>query len=192
MKPETIIGLSGRKESGKDTVFNLLVGLQSCRFAFADALKEEVCAVLGDSVLAQNLHKNHYRKLWQAWGDFRRAVNSEYWINALAFTLLRSEEPNTTIAVITDVRYPNEFEWIKSRGGFMVRVERHPPHSWWQRWTRPREHSGETALDHHKFDFIVRNHGDLDHLAREVSRLVEFIASNSNHRGKSRAALAHH
>jgi len=63
------------------------------------------------------------RKLLQWWGtEYRRVgCNKFYWVQALAETL-KCEQP--TVALITDLRFQNEFLWIKANQGFTVRVDR--------------------------------------------------------------------
>lgn len=64
------------------------------------------------------------RTLLQWWGtEYRRAEDSNYWVNKLNETLL-SEKPR--IALISDMRFPNEMSWVKSdpASGFVVRVDR--------------------------------------------------------------------
>lgn len=61
------------------------------------------------------------RGLLQWWGtEFRRNVNVQYWINKLAKTL---EKDKPEIALICDVRFPNEVEFAKQYGD-VIRVDR--------------------------------------------------------------------
>lgn len=54
------------------------------------------------------------RNLLQWWGtEFRRNVNPDYWVTKLA---KRLEKEKPEIACITDMRFPNEMEWVKKYG----------------------------------------------------------------------------
>jgi hypothetical protein len=61
------------------------------------------------------------RTLLQWWGtEYRRSVNQNYWVDK---ALKRIKEENPQIALITDVRFPNEFQCIKDLGE-VVRIDR--------------------------------------------------------------------
>lgn len=121
-------------------------------YAYADALRAEVKAAIKGAGSLKALvrrgcvgpYKNHVpdacpigctplaswvkvedgkpRTLLQWWGtDYRRAQDPEYWVKRLQETLDRD---NPEIAVITDVRFPNEAAAIKKMGGYLVKVER--------------------------------------------------------------------
>lgn len=69
--------------------------------------------------------------------------------------------------IITDVRFPNEVEAIKSRGGMLIKIE------------RPRlklskhEHSSETALDHYTdWDLVIQNDGTIVELFNKISKFI--------------------
>jgi hypothetical protein len=62
------------------------------------------------------------RTLLQWWGtNFRRAQDVNYWVRQLTARLER-EQPD--IALITDVRFPNEVDAIHAAGGYVVKVTR--------------------------------------------------------------------
>lgn len=61
------------------------------------------------------------RTLLQWWGtEFRRNVNPQYWVSKLA---KRLEKENPEIALLTDMRFKNEMEFVKQYGE-TVRVDR--------------------------------------------------------------------
>lgn len=61
------------------------------------------------------------RTLLQWWGtEFRRSVNTEYWIDRMA-DLIAKEAPDA--ALLTDVRFPNELEFARKYGA-AIRVDR--------------------------------------------------------------------
>lgn len=133
-----LIGLAGKKGSGKDTVGRILA--EHCgyrRQAFADALKREVVhtilrasTTLWERHTPRTLleyieaHKHDLldsptgwpRQLLQAWGTMRRDLCGEdYWIRELSL------EPGV---VVTDVRHQNEVTAIRVAGGVIWWVER--------------------------------------------------------------------
>ena len=124
-----LIGISGKKLSGKDTVAgmiaNYLIPLKTVRIGFADTLKDELCAMLNITSTYLDEHKDNFRLIMQGYGtDFRRKLTSDdYWILKLEKKI--TELPsNIHTVVIPDVRFLNEAEYIKKLGGKLIRVER--------------------------------------------------------------------
>lgn len=115
---------------------------------------------LGTEALRENLHK-------------------EVWINALfadfkCTTIAQGHDEFDVLDVdvepswvITDLRFPNEFNAIKSRGGTTIRVTRPL-----QATTNAAFHSSETSLDSHTFDFEILNDGTLEDLQEKVKKVL--------------------
>ena len=130
----TIIGISGLARSGKDTLFKFLSeklkssNVSSKRLAFADELKEECDDFLkkniGISAFTEiNTEKEIIRPFLVCYGTkVRRRLDKNCWINRLSNKL---KSINQDYIFITDVRYENEIEWVKSQGGKTIHIERH-------------------------------------------------------------------
>lgn len=132
-----IIGISGKKGSGKDTFATFLedklvtkYNLKVVHKAFADNLKK-CCAILSgqfDWVFYDQDNKDKKagllnitnRELMQKFGDLTRQLDPDIWIK-LALNLDFKSEPD--ILIITDVRYKNEAKAIKDRGGILIRIK---------------------------------------------------------------------
>ena len=86
---------------------------------------------------------------------FRR-IHNNVWVDAL---MRRIKDENPHMALITDVRFPNEVEGVQKAGGKVIRLTRNPfPED---------NHPSETALDKEnfnwtKFDKILDNTGSID------------------------------
>lgn len=119
-----LIGLYGAAGSGKDTAAERLVSHHGfTRFAFADALKELATRI------GWNGEKDEAgRKLLQDLGHGAREIlGTNVWVNALSHAIDRHALyviPCSAHYVITDVRYPNEVEFVRDRGGLLVLVTR--------------------------------------------------------------------
>lgn len=170
-----VIGIAGRARSGKDFTAKAILGHfpGGRRLAFADELKREINGLTGLYGNARNLfkiisslwdsrvpfwvHFDEYapldelclhgkqRTLLQWWGWLRRQQDPMYWINKVAKNI-----PECRYVLITDMRYPNEMEWVKERGGVTVRVKR-PDYQ-----PDPADnaaHISETALDDVVMDY---------------------------------------
>jgi hypothetical protein len=62
------------------------------------------------------------RALYQWWGTaYRRSQDGFYWVNKLR---ARIEKEQPSVALITDMRFRNEYAYITSMGGKTVRLER--------------------------------------------------------------------
>ena len=153
MTRRPIIGLCGYARAGKDTMAKAIIGapLYFMRFAFADALKRDIKAAM-DAALREArraptytneiedwfrdpVMKEKLRPMLVGWGAGMRAVDPDHWIKRLytslrPLTLLANDPPADDVArltcrcVITDVRYKNEADWVRSLGGLVVWVER--------------------------------------------------------------------
>lgn len=153
-----IIGISGKKQSGKDaltTALRLNFNGESRRIALADPLKEEVARACGVSTQFIDNHKPDFRKMLQWWGtDFRRKFKHDnYWIEQL-FRNILAQPPEVGLVVVPDVRFLNEATYIKEAGGLLIRVTRPLPND--------DKHISETDLDDYKFSDILLNTGTLD------------------------------
>ena len=179
-----LIGMSGRRGSGKDTVARLLRQLQPERNwqirSFGDSIKS-VCAALtsedvapyysqqGKAELLPLFHRTRGEMLQQV-GSALRAWEPLVWVDAFFAGL-----PPNACVLVPDVRFANEADPIRARGGLMLRIEGDPLQ---QRGdgTRDDNHSSEVALDDYAdFDYVIQNKGSLQDLrASVVQALAHF------------------
>lgn len=161
-----LIGISGKKLSGKDALCNAIIGqtpVSAVRIAFADALKEEVSLACSVSLSFIDQYKAQFRPMLQWWGtDFRRHFQGDdYWVRKAVSKLVEAADAGVGLVIIPDVRFQSEAAVIKQIGGCLVRIG------------RPTQliddHPSEIDLDNYKgFDHLVINNGtlkDLDHEA---------------------------
>lgn len=126
-----IIGICGAAGSGKDTFFLVAQKIikDAKRFAFADELKKECNDLLSDNVGISSFtdcpkEKEMIRPLLVYYGThIRRKLDPNCWVNKIKKSVLSSDRKKQT-AFITDVRYPNELEWIHSSGGKCIFINR--------------------------------------------------------------------
>lgn len=110
------------------------------------------------------------RTLLQFWGTYRREISPNYWVKKVA-SKLKQDEEEIQVAVITDVRFPNEFNWIKSfdRSGITVKVERTG-----YEVNENNEHISEKALDGYDFDYVITA-GSLEELRDDAQQFFELL-----------------
>jgi len=180
-----LIGMSGFKGSGKDTVGAYLVkehGFE--RRAFGDKIKQSVAALMDIPYEAIEKWKNEpdvcvtihdtevpgscyaqqtFRSFLQKFGteSHRDVFGDDFWVNALlpvgGFYAGRA-------IVITDCRFKNEFERIKTLGGFVVRVDR---------FQNPWEaHRSELEFLDWVPDMILKNNGTTEQLFIAVETML--------------------
>ena len=123
----------------------------------------------------------------------RDKVHPNAWVNALfadyKYEIHRSEVPTRAAGfidqhvypnwIITDMRFPNELEAVKSRGGITIRVNR-PYDSLnqdslfsLQKQQETNNHPSETSLDNAEFDYIIDNSGTIEDLIHTVSLILK-------------------
>jgi len=161
-----LVGLSGKFCAGKDALGDYLIEKYHFRrVSFADKLKS-VCVDLFGMV-------GKDRTLLQDVGTALRKVDELVWIKYP----FKSVKDNENI-VITDVRYRNEFDYIKKKGGYMIRLE-------CQQDIRKKRyekiykkcptfdqvyHISETDLDHATFDLVIDTGATTKEESREIAR----------------------
>jgi hypothetical protein len=114
------IGLIGLAGSGKDTAAMALTALGWRRAAFADRLKSLAFTIGWDG------HKDERgRRLLQDLGMAARKYNADFWIMEANCVINSSGENFASIPrVWTDVRFENEAQFVRSRGGMIIRIKR--------------------------------------------------------------------
>jgi len=136
MNTNFIIGVCGNARSGKDTFCDFAKKILSkkkvgaARAAFADELKkdlDELCRhKIGISAFTKNTEeKEMIRPLLVTYGtDVIRKMDERWWIERLEKTLGVHQHLGL-IPIVTDVRYPNELEWIQEKhNGVVVHITR--------------------------------------------------------------------
>ena len=179
-----LIGLSGRRGSGKDTVARLLQELQPERRwhirSFGDAIKAVCAALTGEDVApyysqagkaeAVPVFGRTRGEMLQQVGSALRAWEPRVWVDAFFAGL-----PPEGFVLVPDVRFANEADPIRARGGLMLRVVGDPLR---QRGdgTRDDNHPSETAMDDYPhFAATLRNTGSREDLSRQVRALLTLL-----------------
>jgi hypothetical protein len=128
----TLIGLSGKAKSGKDTVADRCCELYGWRkMKLADPLKHMCREMFGLTTehtdgawKADPVGTTTPRQLMIEIGRLGRAVSERFWIERLQKQILQHPQAQLGTFIVADVRFKNEAEWIKKYGGFLVRLER--------------------------------------------------------------------
>jgi len=154
-----LLGLTGKKKVGKDTVYTMLrkqyPKLRTIRVGFADALKQEVSAAIGKPISYIDANKDNFRLILQGWGtDFRRKLCGEdYWTDKLLKKLVSLDDTQLDLVVVADVRFHNEAKMIQDVGGKIWRIVR-------DNGTEDK-HASEVEQLSIKVDFVIYNNHSL-------------------------------
>lgn len=117
-----------------------------------------------------NTHKRVLGPFLQFYGtEYIRGINPFYWVNKV-WAKIRADKP--VIAVIPDMRFMNEFLFVKANNGFTVRCVREgfvDP-------TRDPNHPSETELDRAAWDFVITaQDGDVATLLSDADSVFTMI-----------------
>lgn len=150
-----IVGLCGRKGSGKDTAAAVLVAKGYENIKFAGGLKTMLRALLAyqgygvweiDEMIEGELKETvteslagkdpryAMQTLGSEWG--RMLMGEDFWV-ATAISRMKSFDR----VVVTDVRFPNEADAIRAEGGIIIGITAD--------WIKPQEgeHESEAKID---------------------------------------------
>ena len=179
---QILIGLAGRARVGKDTVARYLAAhLTLISYAFADPLKQALAgmfhltaAQLDGSEKEQPLAwlgkspRELMQLLGTEWG--RDLVHPQLWLLLAEqnLQLLAEHDQAMEGVVIRDVRFDNEADWVRSKGGVILHI------------TRPdaievATHTSESGVTHRPGDLSLVNDGTLDQLYDEIDALIRVL-----------------
>jgi hypothetical protein len=188
-----LVGVTGKKGSGKDTFGNVAVARGYHKVAFGDAVRREVFLALRDKEYPgdvpwldsydafldyfeahkyadPNTQEGSIRLLAQAWAMMQREIHGDdYWIKQVDLT------PGT---IVCDLRFPKEAQSIWERGGVVVRVYR--PRAVAAIGANGRlihrdEHVSEVAMDEISPDLTVFNVGGLETYGAQVIEALDWL-----------------
>jgi Deoxynucleotide monophosphate kinase len=137
-----IVGLTGNKQHGKDTVGSILVNDHGfVRVSFADALKQSAAALFDVPVETWDEYKNdehayvelfagHHarftvREFLQRFGTeaHRDIFGGTFWTDFAEDKIVTTIDAGTPV-VVTDVRFDEEADLVRRHGGVVVQVYR--------------------------------------------------------------------
>jgi hypothetical protein len=171
-----LIGLTGVAGSGKDTVREILDNtFEYDGIAFADPIRDmlaELLATVGVDhgwMTERNLKEAEipqlgvsYRRMAQLLGtEWGRTLHPDFWLKIAESRIALFKSYESKGVVISDVRFPNEAEWVKAQGGIIWKI------------IRPGvepvlAHASEALIDTLPYDYVIDNRGSIDDLAIAV------------------------
>jgi hypothetical protein len=176
-----LIGLAGKAGSGKDTAAAYLRKTYGfSQSAFAGPLKSMLAAV-GIHEPARDQKELplpgwdfSYRKAAQTLGtEWGRDLQGNFWLKLAEnnIEMLQSVPVNLVQGhAITDVRFENEAEMVRSKGGVIIHIE--------GREYAVAAHASEAGVAVQPKDFIVRNDSTLEKLYTTLDCIISDIKRN--------------
>lgn len=161
------IAIGGKSRAGKDTFARMVCEMVPFR---ALSFAEPVYAITRNIQSTVGVEIRKDRALLQHVGEsLKRIYGDRVWVDVLASKI---DVDPTRHVVVTDLRFPVEYDMLRERGFVTVRVVRSD---------RPvdgdPEHASETALDDYAFDYTVTNDGSEDELRSAVVTVMRDIMS---------------
>lgn len=213
-----LIGITGFIGSGKDTVAKMFVEKNCVQDSFASPLKDLCASVFGwprqllegDTVESREFRETPDlywtkklgidsftpRLALQLIGTdvMRNHFNNDIWLNSLEYRI-RSKSHHTNI-VISDARFQNELDLIKSIGGVIINVSRNDLPDWYDYAYKanvekhiPSRHTMKTRFSHvhssewdwvgYDFDYEIKNTGTLDELRDTVDSVYSSMFNSA-------------
>ena len=185
-----VIGICGYRGSGKDTIASVLVReFGFIQISFAEVLKKVISVLFGWSYKKLQGLTEEDRK-WRTevdswWSEklgfevtpvfamqnigtdvFRNHFHNDIWILSMERMMMNMcSEQGTDKFVVSDCRFPNEFEWIrKFEGSKIIRVLRPG--------TGNETHISENLWMNENVNVEVLNNGSIDDLVLKVKEYV--------------------
>jgi len=187
-----IIGVLGRKGSGKDTISDYIVNhYEYEKMQFAEPLKN-ACKILFN-FSDEQLHGNLKETIDPQWGVtprhvlqyvgtdmFRNHINglipgtdNNFWVNLLKVKFHKKLEENKySQVIVSDVRFQNEIDVIHELGGKVIKLIR-------PSLSNTDAHESEKNIDLLKGDITIVNDGTLEELYSKIKKCyIEQIFNN--------------
>ncbi len=172
----SIIGLTGPAGCGKTTVAGMIEG--AAIIQLADPLYAALATMLGvdEAILRHRAAKEKPlpgldrspRQLLQTLGtDWGRAfVGPDVWLRLAGRRIEALHAAGAATVVVADVRFENEAEWIRNRGGQVWRIEREPA-------AAAAAHVSEAGIPYELIDRTIDNTGSAEETRQRVAEALK-------------------
>lgn len=174
-----VVGITGAKRAGKDTVADYLRDVYGFRrLAFAEPIKDALAAAFGVDVaifhdqsvkekplgcLLGHTPRRLMQTLGTGWG--REMISDSLWRNLLYQKASEALSGGSSV-VVSDVRYDNEAQTVKDLGGHIIEVRRPSADN------SGDTHSSEGGIGSDFIDFRILNSRGFEALYAQVGVIL--------------------
>jgi hypothetical protein len=193
----TIIGVTGRKYSGKDTIANKILqsvmydtDIYCFKYGMANPARAigEILGFTEEEMLDPELKEQPSRELGIIWRDFAKwflndmmkdelkkhwpHIDDGIWVRLAERNILNeSQWSDKNLAVISDIRFDVEAEFIKKYNGIIIHVR------------RPDEyidtHVSESGISEAYIDYRVVNDGTIENLEEKIDVILDELKTGA-------------
>lgn len=188
------IAISGKAKSGKNTAAKIIESklseklqrsINCATVAFADPMKHMIktmCPNVSYDVLfgsseLRNTPVNGMldergnpvtvRQLLIDLGSMARKYNPNTWIDNFHHRFAHIKD-QSDLVILTDCRFQNEFDYLKSQGYYLVRIKRQT-----DTFILHESETQQDGIPDDQFNFVVDNNGSKDELVVQIDRIVD-------------------
>lgn len=158
-----LIGLHGMAGAGKDFIASKCLS-KYFKFALANHFKIDIVRkhIFTHEEVFETKPPHVRHRLQQIGTEENRDVfGPDVWVEACECWLYSIHTTNNIDKfVIADIRFDNEAEWIRSKGGIMIKVESN--RSRYGMDDQAKKHSSEAGVSDHLIDYVVLNDVNTD------------------------------
>lgn len=179
-----LIGLHGKAGVGKDTAADYLCAQwRLTRYALANPIRRGLVSMLADFGVTEELLESREKKeqaieafgksprelmqtLGTEWGC--ELVHPRLWLMVADRLVEYCKRQHIAALVITDVRFEDEAEWVRSHGGEVWHITR-------QGAGNVNAHVSESGLPEHLIDLVIPNDGTIDDLTLQLDAAMQSV-----------------
>lgn len=164
-----LVGITGYSTSGKDTIADWL---NWDKLSFAKPLKNAASILLNRPMSEMEGHNYDRKEIMPEWGfsvrwflqtlgteGMRGLIRDDFWIKHMGIRISQCENN----VVISDVRFPNEADFVREQGGVIWKVVKPGLISG--------NHKSETSIDLINPDVTILNDGTKEDLYYKIEDL---------------------
>jgi len=173
-----LIGIVGKAGSGKDTAANhLCTKYRFQRLAYATPIKKQLCSMLH---IPLGEYNNLKRGTWKS-DDCGYNFSGRNLLVGVGM-MMRDHDDTQFVkyvdnllnplvdTVISDVRFENEVEHIRSRNGIIINISRNG---------LDKSDSITEKLADNTYDYTLDNNGTIDDLNKQINELLKQLSDNN-------------
>ncbi|CDQ21749.1 deoxynucleotide monophosphate kinase family protein [Halobacillus karajensis] len=178
------LAVAGEIRSGKDTVCDYIKTKfdEMQTLYFAEGIAEIIERFFPEAWYSEGKPRWHYQEI----GQKLREVNPDVWVTYTNSKYKKLQDAGFNNFICTDLRQPNEYQWLKDQGFIVIKVEADPE----VRLERMKKagdkgdmqallHPVEQQIKHLKYDYLITNNTTLEDLYKQVDFVLKEERGNS-------------